>query len=75
MNGKAIAILRYRLGLTQAQFAKKLGIGCSTLAKIEAGISPISTRVKTKILEHCEIDEKLLEIVNQMKLFDKEMNE
>jgi transcriptional regulator with XRE-family HTH domain len=75
MNGKAIAILRYRLGLTQEQFAKKLGIGCSTLAKIEAGISPISTRVKTKILDQCEIDEKLLDIVNQMKLFDKEMNQ
>jgi transcriptional regulator with XRE-family HTH domain len=70
MKGTDIAIIRHRMGLTQEQFAKKLGISYSTLSKIEAGIVPLSTRVKTKILEHCEIDDKLLDIVRQIKIFE-----
>jgi transcriptional regulator with XRE-family HTH domain len=70
MKGTDIAIIRHRMGLTQEQFAKKLGISYSTLSKIEAGILPLSMRVKTKILDHCEIDDKLLDIVRQMKIFD-----
>lgn len=70
MNGKTLQILRYRTNLTQKEFAEKLGISESLLAKIEAGINPISTRVKTKILSACEIDESLFEIVKNMDLFD-----
>ncbi|OHX42353.1 helix-turn-helix domain-containing protein [Cytobacillus oceanisediminis] len=70
MNGKTLQILRYRTNLTQKEFSEKLGISESLLAKIEAGINPISTRVKTKILSACEIDESLFEIVKNMDLFD-----
>jgi transcriptional regulator with XRE-family HTH domain len=70
VNGKTLQILRYRTNLTQKEFAEKLGISESLLAKIEAGINPISTRVKTRILSACEIDESLFEIVKNMDLFD-----
>jgi hypothetical protein len=53
--------------------SKKLGISESLLTKIETGISPISTRVKTRILTACEVDDGLFEIVSKMRLFDEEM--
>ncbi|MBT2700653.1 helix-turn-helix domain-containing protein [Bacillus sp. ISL-40] len=74
MNGKTLQILRYRSDLSIKEMSEKLGISESLLTKIEAGISPISTRVKTRILTACEVDEGLFEIVNKMRLFDGELN-
>ncbi len=54
--------------------ADKLGISESLLTKIEAEFTPISTRVKTRILTACEVDEGLFEIVSKMRLFDEELN-
>ncbi|MBT2722351.1 helix-turn-helix domain-containing protein [Bacillus sp. ISL-46] len=74
MNGKTLQILRYRSDLSIKEMSEKLRISESLLTKIEAGISPISTRVKTRILTACEVDEGLFEIVNKMRLFDGELN-
>lgn len=70
MNGKTLQILRYRSDLSIKEMSDRLGISESLLKKIEAGISPISTRVKTRILTACEVDEGLFEIVSKMRLFD-----
>lgn len=72
MNGKTLQILRYRSNLTVKEMAEKLGISESLLTKIEAGISPISTKVKTRILTAFEVDEGLFDIVRKMKLFNEE---
>jgi transcriptional regulator with XRE-family HTH domain len=72
LNGKTLQILRYRSNLTAKEMAKKLGISESLLTKIEAGINPISTKVKTRILTACEVDEGLFDIVRKMKLFNEE---
>lgn len=74
MNGKTLQILRYRMNLTINEMADKLGISESLLTKIEAGISPISLKVKIRILTACEVDEGLFDIVRRMRLFDEEMN-
>lgn len=74
MNGKTLQILRYRMNLTVNEMADKLGISESLLTKIEAGISPISLKVKTRILTACEVDKGLFDIVRRMRLFDEEMN-
>lgn len=71
MNGKTLQILRYRSNLSAKEMSEKLGISESLLTKIEAGLNPISTRVKTRILTACEVDEELFEIVQKMKLFDE----
>lgn len=73
MNGKTLQILRYRSNLSTKEMADKLAISESLLKKIEAGLNPISIRVKTRILTACEVDEKLFEIVRNMRLFDEEM--
>ncbi|WP_223592762.1 helix-turn-helix domain-containing protein [Neobacillus bataviensis] len=74
MNGKTLQILRYRSNLSIKEMADKLGISESLLTKIEAEFTPISTRVKTRILTACEVDEGLFEIVSKMRLFDEELN-
>ena len=71
MNGKLIAVLRYRMNLTQKQFAEKLNVSESLIAKVEAGIVPLSKRLKTKILDCFGFDTKLLEIVKQMQVFEE----
>jgi transcriptional regulator with XRE-family HTH domain len=73
LNGKTLQILRYRLDLTQKEMADKLRISESLLAKLEVGICPISTRVKTRILSECKIDDELFEMVRNLKLFDGEL--
>jgi transcriptional regulator with XRE-family HTH domain len=73
LNGKTLQILRYRLDLTQKEMADKLRISESLLAKLEVGICPISTRVKTRILSECKIDDELFEMVRKLKLFDGEL--
>lgn len=73
MNGKTLQILRYRSNLSITEMADKLGISESLLTKIEAGINPISTKVKTRILTACEVDESLFEIVRKMQFFDEEL--
>ena len=40
---------RKHLGLTQKEFADKIGCSLSTIARIERGISPISARIQRKI--------------------------
>jgi transcriptional regulator with XRE-family HTH domain len=74
LNGKTLQILRYRLDLTQKEMADKLRISESLLAKLEVGICPISTRVKTRILSECKIDDELFEMVRNLKLFDGELS-
>jgi transcriptional regulator with XRE-family HTH domain len=44
-----IASGRKRLGMTQRQFAKVLGIAQSTVSNLELGVYPLSQRLLTKI--------------------------
>jgi len=41
MNPDSLKSLRERLGLTQVQLAKQLGVVSSTIAKWEQGVHPI----------------------------------
>lgn len=71
MNGQLITLLRYNSGLSQYEFAKKVGLSYSTLSKIEAGISPVTKLTKWKIYRVCQIDSSFMELVKRMEIYDK----
>jgi transcriptional regulator with XRE-family HTH domain len=64
LNGTIIALLRYQTGLSQQEFAEKVGLSFSVLSKVEAGFLPVSKRTKV-------IDEEFMELVKKMSLYDK----
>lgn len=71
MNGSIIALLRYQTGLSQQEFADKVGLSLSVLSKVEAGFLPVSKRTKVKIYKVCQIDDDFMELVKKMSLYDK----
>lgn len=68
MTQKQLKLLRLYTGLTQAEFAKGVGIAPGTLAKMEVGLMPISTTNRAKILRKYDLlDDSFLAFCERMK--------
>ncbi|MCM3668013.1 helix-turn-helix domain-containing protein [Mesobacillus maritimus] len=69
MTRKQLKLLRLYTGLTQAEFARGVGMAPGTIAKMEADLMPISTANRAKILRHYDLlDEGFLAFCERMKV-------
>lgn len=46
MNGEVIRALRLREGMTQEDFARKLGVSANTISAVEVGTRAVSDRIR-----------------------------
>lgn len=66
MIGKNIQALRRRLGLTQPEFAQKIGISRNSLSRYENNSSAISTEIMDNICQ--QFDVSYVDIVGKEKM-------
>lgn len=59
MTGNELRELRLALSMSQREFAEMVGIGSSTIAKIERGLQEMSLLTRAKIVRKIQLDEGL----------------
>ncbi|MNJ58841.1 Helix-turn-helix domain protein [compost metagenome] len=67
MNGKTIQAIRLANGLTQREFAERIGVVISTLAMVEAGHRKVTDSLRFKIARHFPIDETTAAVIENAK--------
>lgn len=60
MTGEQLRELRLALPMSQRKFAEMVGVGCSTIARIESGTQAMSLLTYAKIVRKIQLDEGLL---------------
>ncbi|MGA3674078.1 helix-turn-helix transcriptional regulator [Lysinibacillus agricola] len=59
MTGEQLRDLRLALSMSQREFAEMVGVGCSTIARIENGSQTMSLLTRAKIVQKIQIDDGL----------------
>ncbi|MFD2654496.1 helix-turn-helix domain-containing protein [Gracilibacillus thailandensis] len=57
MTNEQVKLIRLYNAKSQAQFAKEIGVGASTIAKIEVGLHGVTERVRSRILRKYDVNE------------------
>jgi DNA-binding XRE family transcriptional regulator len=68
MTNQTLKLLRLYHGLSQREFATKIGVAESTIGKIEAGWQGVSDVTKAKVLRNFDISD------NEFMAFCERMN-
>lgn len=55
MTNEQVKLIRLYSGLSQEEFAKEVGLGTSTIAKIEVGYAKVTDRVRARILRKYDL--------------------
>jgi DNA-binding XRE family transcriptional regulator len=67
IDGKLIRLLRCEAGLTQVQFAERLGIGTTTVANVETGYRPVSQMLKIRLIRTFDLTEEKIAALKQIE--------
>lgn len=59
MTGEQLRDLRLALSMSQRKFAELVGVGNSTIARIESGSQTMSLLTQAKIVRKMQLDESL----------------
>lgn len=60
MDAKTFQKIRWKMRLTQGEFAKLLGISESSVQAIEQGRRPVSGKVRAVIADHIDSEELII---------------
>ncbi|MCL1700620.1 helix-turn-helix transcriptional regulator [Lysinibacillus sp. Bpr_S20] len=64
MTGEQLRDLRLALSMSQRKFAELVGVGNSTIARIESGSQTMSLLTRAKIVRKMQLDESLFIFVD-----------
>lgn len=65
MTGEQLRDLRLALSMSQRKFAELVGVGNSTIARIESGSQTMSLLTRAKIVRKMQLDESLFIFVDK----------
>lgn len=71
MQGEKLRALRLQHGLTQAQFAERLGVHQSSIAKIEAGERGLTDAMRGRIAAHFDMGDEFLSFFARLKEIER----
>ncbi|WP_127509807.1 helix-turn-helix domain-containing protein [Paenibacillus humicus] len=71
MDGSGVRGLRLKLGLTQVQFAKRLGVSASLIGDVESGRRNVSANLRVRIALECGAGEDVIETLARAKASSK----
>jgi len=60
MTAEALKIIRERIGLTQVELSKKIGVVVSTVSKWEQGVHPIPPMAAKLIKTVCALNSRIM---------------
>lgn len=69
MDANTVKALRLYLGLTQKEFAGKIGVGRHSVSNMERGITPVSLRVRMKIAQRYDVSQEFLTTLERTRDF------
>ena len=67
MDGAAIKAIRLRLGMSQVDFAKALGLSTSCIAHVETGRRAVTSNLRMRIAARIQLPDDYLTIIEQAK--------
>jgi antitoxin HigA-1 len=67
MDGATIKAIRLYFGMSQADFAEKLGLSKSCIAHVETGRRAVSSNLRMRIAARLQLPDEFLTIVEQAK--------
>lgn len=65
MTGEELRDLRLSLPMSQRKFAEMVGVGCSTIARIESGSQSMSLLTRAKITRKIGLEDGLFIFVDK----------
>lgn len=71
MNSDTIRAIRVSKGMSQAVFARSIGVAESTIAAVESRHRSVSDRLAHLIKQHYGADPDVLEAIRREKQFDR----
>ncbi|MEY9976220.1 helix-turn-helix transcriptional regulator [Lysinibacillus sp. RC79] len=71
MTGEQLRDLRLALSLSQREFAEMVGVGCSTIARIESGSQSMSLLTRAKIAQKIQFDDGLFIFVDKSQKLNR----
>lgn len=71
MTGEQLRDLRLALSMSQREFAELVGVGYSTIARIESGSQKMSLLTRAKIVQKIQLDEGLFIFVDKSRKLDR----
>ena len=71
MDGLMIRALRIQQGFSQGELAKTIGISQPRLSEMETGTRPITPRVRIRIAQIFDIDDKAMEMLRKVRLAEQ----
>ncbi|WP_289354810.1 helix-turn-helix transcriptional regulator [Paenibacillus sp. S-12] len=72
MDGNAVLAIRLHEGLSQREFAEKIGISPKTLSAIETGKRPVTRHTRTRIALHYDVTgDEVQEAIRRAKMSER----
>ncbi|MCR8937643.1 helix-turn-helix transcriptional regulator [Brevibacillus laterosporus] len=71
MDAVTLRAIRVHFGLTQQQFAKRLGMSKSAISAVETGKREITGSLRVKIARAFEIDDSLIDTIHKAKVAEQ----
>ncbi|MBL4951312.1 helix-turn-helix transcriptional regulator [Neobacillus sp. YIM B02564] len=67
MDVFVVKALRQNLGLSQSDFAREVGVKQQTISKVEAGVMPLSDRLKNRIIYRFNVKQDEIDAIKALK--------
>lgn len=67
MDAFVVKALRQNLGLSQSDFAREVGVKQQTISKVEAGVMPLSDRLKNRIIYRFNVKQDEIDAIKALK--------
>jgi DNA-binding XRE family transcriptional regulator len=67
IDGNLIRLLRHEVGMSQAKFAKTLGVATATVANVEVGYRPASDALKIRLIRTFDLTEEKIAALKQIE--------